>query len=121
MPALTLTGVNLDSPDPARLARFYAQLLGWRITTEQEDDVQVGSPTSALIVSTQRDVRYRRPVWPSHDDEQRMMAHLEIHVDDLDGAVAHALACGATLAASQPQDDVRVCLDPDGHPFCLYT
>jgi hypothetical protein len=24
------------------------------------------------------------------------------------------------LADYQPQDDVRVCLDPDGHPFCLW-
>jgi hypothetical protein len=29
-------------------------------------------------------------------------------------------SCGATLADYQPQDDVRVHLDPDGHPFCLY-
>jgi hypothetical protein len=27
---------------------------------------------------------------------------------------------GATLAQVQPQDDVRVLLDPDGHPFCLF-
>jgi len=27
---------------------------------------------------------------------------------------------GGTLAAFQPQEDVRVCLDPAGHPFCLY-
>jgi len=25
------------------------------------------------------------------------------------------------VAAFQPQDDVRVMLDPAGHPFCLYT
>jgi predicted enzyme related to lactoylglutathione lyase len=49
-----------------------------------------------------------------------MMAHLEIAVDDLDAAVAHAVAAGASVAAFQPQNDVRVCLDPDGHPFCLY-
>jgi len=24
------------------------------------------------------------------------------------------------LADFQPQDDVRVHVDPDGHPFCLY-
>ncbi len=24
------------------------------------------------------------------------------------------------LADSQPQDDVRVCLDPAGHPCCLF-
>ena len=27
---------------------------------------------------------------------------------------------GATLADFQPQEDVRVCLDPAGHPFCLF-
>ena len=50
-----------------------------------------------------------------------MMAHLEILVDDLDAAVAVAVAAGATVAEFQPQDGVRVCLDPDGHPFCLYV
>ena len=25
------------------------------------------------------------------------------------------------LAEFQPQDDVRVFYDPDGHPFCLYA
>ncbi len=29
------------------------------------------------------------------------------------------MQCGATLADTQPQDDVRVLLDPVGHPFCL--
>jgi hypothetical protein len=28
---------------------------------------------------------------------------------------------GAQVAGFQPQDDVRVMLDPAGHPFCLYT
>ena len=46
--------------------------------------------------------------------------HLEIAVDDLEASVAHAVAQGATLAGFQPQEDVRVCLDPAGHPFCLY-
>jgi hypothetical protein len=50
-----------------------------------------------------------------------MMAHLDIRVDDLGAAVDHAVAAGATVAGFQPQDHVRVCLDPDGHPFCLYV
>jgi len=41
-------------------------------------------------------------------------------VDDLDEAVAAARELGATLVEYQPQDDVRVLLDPAGHPFCLY-
>ncbi|MGB7237372.1 MAG: VOC family protein [Rhodococcus sp. (in: high G+C Gram-positive bacteria)] len=27
---------------------------------------------------------------------------------------------GATLADHQPQVGVRVMIDPDGHPFCLF-
>jgi hypothetical protein len=50
-----------------------------------------------------------------------MQLHLEIEVDDLAAASAHAEACGARAAAFQPQKDVRVHVDPAGHPFCLYT
>jgi hypothetical protein len=48
------------------------------------------------------------------------MMHLDFQVDDLDAAVAHAVDLGAQEARYQPQDDVRVLLDPAGHPFCLY-
>jgi hypothetical protein len=58
-------------------------------------------------------------VWPPVDGEQRPMMHLDFQVCDLDSAVEDAVALGATLAASQPQDNVRVMLDPAGHPFCL--
>ncbi len=43
-----------------------------------------------------------------------MQSHLDIAVDDLEAAVAFAFAGGAVLAEVQPQDDVRVCLDPAG-------
>ena len=59
-------------------------------------------------------------MWPSIAGAQQSMEHLDIEVDDLDAAVEWALAVGATLADYQPQDDVRVCLDPAGHPFCLF-
>jgi hypothetical protein len=43
-----------------------------------------------------------------------MGVHLDIAVDDLEAGVAWALKAGATLAVYQPQDDVRVMLDPCG-------
>ncbi len=49
-----------------------------------------------------------------------MSMHLDLEVDDLDHAVAYAVEVGATLASYQPQETVRVMLDPAGHPFCLY-
>jgi hypothetical protein len=50
-----------------------------------------------------------------------MMMHLDFEVVDLEAAVAHALELGAEEAHVRPQENVRVLLDPAGHPFCLYT
>jgi len=49
------------------------------------------------------------------------MLHLDVAVDDLEVAVTASVALGATIADYQPQDSVRVLLDPEGHPFCLYA
>jgi hypothetical protein len=49
------------------------------------------------------------------------MMHLDIEVSDLTAAVADAVELGAQEADFQPQQDVRVMLDPAGHPFCLYV
>ena len=35
--------------------------------------------------------------------------------------ILDAVGVGAEVAAFQPQSNVRVMLDPAGHPFCLYT
>jgi hypothetical protein len=62
---------------------------------------------------------YTPPVWPAAPGDQRTMMHLDIQVADLDAATADAVALGARAAEFQPQDNVRVLLDPAGHPFCL--
>ena len=59
-------------------------------------------------------------VWPAAPGEQQMMSHLDIAVENLEAGVAWALESGARLAEFQPQQDVRVMLDPAGHPFCLF-
>lgn len=116
----TLTMTTLSSPNPAALARFYARLLGWEVETDEPDWVTLRNPAGGTRLGFHIEDEYQRPVWPSKPGQQLMMGHLEIRVDDLAAGCAHAQACGATLAAFQPQDDVRVHLDPDGHPFCLY-
>ncbi len=117
---LTLTTVNIGSSEPAAPADFYRRLLGWLITAAEPDWVMLRGPAGTVGLSFQTESSYAPPVWPAGDGDQHMMLHLEIRVADLDRASAHAAACGATLAAYQPQDDVRVHLDPVGHPFCLW-
>ncbi|HEY3632129.1 MAG TPA: VOC family protein [Jatrophihabitantaceae bacterium] len=121
---LTVTTVNIGAPDPIALARFYEELLGWEITVEEKHWVLLAKEhpdhAGGIRLSFQREPNHVPPVWPAGPGDQQMMMHLEIRVDDLPAAVEHALRCGARLAHYQPQDDVRVCLDPVGHPFCLW-
>lgn len=116
----TWTTVTLNAPDPVALARFYEKLLGWTIDSEDPGWVTLRNPEGGIGLAFQMEDIYVPPVWPAKAGEQQMMAHLEIRVDDLEAGCAHARACGATLADYQPQDDVRVHLDPAGHPFCLW-
>lgn len=114
-------GVALDARDPARLAAFYAQVLGWEVAHADDHGAALGMPGAPAFVSVQHSDAYEPPTWPPEPGRQQMMAHLDVAVDDLEAATADALALGARLCAHQPQDDVRVLLDPEGHPFCLYV
>ncbi len=113
-------GVAIDAPNAPALADFYAGLLGWTVTRSDPGWATVGPPDGVAYLGFQTSAEYERPVWPPADGRQQQMMHLDIEVDDLATATADAVAHGATLAAYQPQADVRVLLDPAGHPFCLY-
>ncbi|MGA8117499.1 MAG: VOC family protein [Actinocatenispora sp.] len=118
----TWFGVVLDAPDARELARFYARLLGWRIFNESPGWADLApSEDAGYNLAFATEANYARPVWPTVDGQPQMSMHLDLEVDDLAEAVAHALGAGATLASFQPQDTVRVLLDPAGHPFCLYA
>ena len=117
---LTFTTTTISSPDPPALARFYGHLLGWEIGEEEPGWVTLLNPDGGVKLAFHIEDVYTPPVWPSQPGEQIIMEHLDIRVDDLEAACAHAKACGARLADYQPQETVRVHLDPDGHIFCLY-
>jgi catechol 2,3-dioxygenase-like lactoylglutathione lyase family enzyme len=119
-PHLRITTVSLSTDDPAGLAAFYRELLGYELVAEEPDWLMLAPPDDGVRLAIQRERDYTPPVWPAGPGDQQMMMHLEIQVDDLDAAEAHARRCGARRAEQQPQDDVRVCFDPAGHPFCLW-
>ena len=111
----------MDAPDARELAHFYANLLGWEIAKQDAQDAAIAPPEGVAYISFQTSKEYQRPVWPPRMGEQQMMLHLDFEVSDLEKAVKHALELGAEQASFQPQDNVRVMLDPAGHPFCLYV
>ena len=119
-PRFDLASTVLGTADPRGLAGFYAELLGWQTVTEHDEWVVLRPPGGGSGLSFQLEDGHVPPAWPAAPGEMQMQAHLDIAVDDLAGAVQRAEGLGATLAGHQPQDDVRVLLDPAGHPFCLY-
>jgi len=120
LPSTGWWGVVLDSPNPPELARFYARLLGWKVSKAEPDWATVKPSEGTAYIGCHVSEKYVRPVWPPEEGKQQQMLHLDVGVSDLASAVAHAVEAGATPAEFQPQEDVRVMLDPDGHPFCLY-
>jgi catechol 2,3-dioxygenase-like lactoylglutathione lyase family enzyme len=119
-PQLTLSGTNIGAPDPNALADFYRRLLGWNTIVDEPGWVILRPPGGGQSLNFQEESGYVRPVWPAGPGDQQMMMHLEIRVNDLEAGVERAVALGAALADFQPQEHVRVCLDPAGHPFCLF-
>jgi catechol 2,3-dioxygenase-like lactoylglutathione lyase family enzyme len=126
---MRISGPVLDAAEPIALARFYEQLLGWELVALEgprpeyppEDGwAKLRSPAGDLKIEFQFEQYYRPPTWPPVAGEQQMMVHLDVGVTDLEEGVAWALAAGATMAEHQPQEGVRVMLDPAGHPFCLF-
>lgn len=116
----SLSTTVLSASDPKGLAAFYRDLLGWQITSEDDDWLVVRDGDADRGLAFQLEEHHARPSWPTETGEQQMQMHLDVRVSDLTAGVARAESLGATQAAWQPQDDVRVMIDPEGHPFCLF-
>ena len=117
-----LSATVLDARDPGGLARFYGALLGWSVQDEDEDETwaMLRDPRGGAGLSFQLERLHVAPTWPAQEGAEQMQLHLDLGVDDVEREVARAIELGASVALVQPQEDVRVLLDPEGHPFCLF-
>jgi hypothetical protein len=136
-PAVIVRTVNLDCSDAHAMARFYGGVLGWEPTAVEPNWVLMRDPAGGTGLSFQRIEGYERPTWPEEPGRQQKMIHLDLRVTvpgaDAEGgftdeqgqaalgeAVKLALSVGGTLAEPQEREDLRVILDPSGHPLCLF-
>ena len=115
-------GTILGTPDPPGLGRFYQGLLGGELDEGDPTFVTLlVRPTDTTSLAFQLEPDHVPPAWPTPGSgDQQMQVHLDVGVSSVAEAVEDAVALGALPAGFQPQDDVRVMLDPAGHPFCLY-
>lgn len=132
---IRLRTVVIDCADAHGLADFYSRLLGWPITATEPDWALLRDPNGGTGLSFQAEENYHPPVWPKDPVCQdawasrgqglrpapAKMLRLDFLVEDLEASLHRALHCGARLAPEQLFPNMRVLLDPAGHPFCLFT
>ena len=146
MTTIALRTICLDCSDAHAMADFYGGLLGWERTYTEPDWVLMRDPGEGAGLSFQAEEDYVPPVWPERRGDQQKMIHLDIRVtpsvtsgSDASGsdasdsgpteeerqaalaeAVERAVSLGGRVAPRQERDDLRVILDPAGHPLCLF-
>jgi predicted enzyme related to lactoylglutathione lyase len=107
--------VVVDATDPARLARFWAAVLDWKIVFEQLDEV---------VIAKDEDT-YPGLVFGTVPEAKRVKnrLHIDLAPDDRDAEVARLLALGATHADVGQSDEVTwvVLADPEGNEFCVLS
>jgi predicted enzyme related to lactoylglutathione lyase len=112
-----LRAVVLDTMEPAKLAKFYSDLLGG--TVEDVDETwSVTTDAQGNRFAFQLSPEYAPPRFPDPQGSQQF--HLDIEVDDIDDAERRVLALGATrVPDAVAEDRFKVYRDPAGHTFCL--
>lgn len=103
----------VDADDPARLARWWAEALGYQIVYEQADEVEIrrspdGLPALIFV-----------PVPQAKTVKNRL--HIDLRPADQDEEVERLVNMGARhVDIGQPADVNWVVLaDPEGNEFCV--
>ena len=106
--------VVVDAEDPARLARWWAEALGYRIVHEEPDEVEIRrTPETVpgllfLSVPDAKKVKNR--------------LHLDLRPDDQEAEVERLVDMGARPADIGQGDQSWVVLaDPEGNEFCVLS
>ena len=109
--------VVVDSADPVRLGRWWAEALGYSVVFESPDEMAIAGGTA------------ENPVWPglvfvrvSDQKSVKNRLHIDLNPDDQDAEVARLEGLGA-VRVDVGQKDVGwvVLADPEGNEFCVLT
>jgi hypothetical protein len=111
-----MTELVLDCRDPHGLARFWSEVLGYRIVDEDEDAVEIappeGTPSPVTLLFSASDD-------PKND---KLRLHIDVNATDRsqDEELARLLELGAKqIDIGQGEQTWYVLADPEGHEFCL--
>jgi predicted enzyme related to lactoylglutathione lyase len=102
----------VDARDPARLARWWAEALGFQITHQKSDEVEIRrTPDAPGLIFV--------PVTEAKQVKNRL--HLDLRPDDREAEVERLVDMGTRhVDVGQPADATWIVLaDPEGNEFCV--
>jgi predicted enzyme related to lactoylglutathione lyase len=116
--AIRVQCLAVDSNDPDKLARFWADVLGWRRTYEDGDEVVLEPPAGSPEDGVAPDLLFLRVPEPK---SVKNRLHLDLRPDDQEAEVGRVEALGAQRVSVGQGDDVSwvVLADPEGNEFCV--
>jgi predicted enzyme related to lactoylglutathione lyase len=113
--AVSLHHIVIDAHDLRRLAGFWTQVLDWRILSEREREIVIGTDETAPVgicfmpVTDRKTVKNRVHVDLNPDPEDR-----EAEIERIIALGARRVEIGQTGAESW-----TVLADPEGNEFCV--
>jgi predicted enzyme related to lactoylglutathione lyase len=113
--ALALHHIVIDARDLPALARFWAQVLEWRILSEREREIVIGVDVTASVGICFMPVIDKKTV------KNRVHLDLTPDPDQQDAEIQRILALGARRAdiGQTGAESWTVLADPEGNEFCV--
>jgi hypothetical protein len=110
--------IGFDCNHPSELAQFWQQLLGWRRTHDDGEEVVLEPPAGSPEDGVSADLIFLRV---PEGKQLKNRLHLDLRPDDQAAEVARALELGATHVSIGQGGDVTwvVLADPEGNEFCI--
>jgi predicted enzyme related to lactoylglutathione lyase len=107
--------IVIDAHDLPALARFWTQALGWRILSEREREVVIGSDENAPVGIC------LMPVTDVKSVKNRVHLDLTTEAEDRDAEIGRLLALGARRVdiGQTGTESWTVLADPEGNEFCV--
>jgi hypothetical protein len=116
--ACRISELVLDSHDPDLLARFWCEVLGFRVLGRENGDVEIGPPEG--FGGAQPTIVFSRTIEPKRG---KLRLHIDVSPTDRnqDAELERLLALGAMPVdiGQTGQESWHVLADPEGNEFCL--
>ena len=107
--------IVIDTHDLPRLAQFWTQALGWKVLSEREHEIIIGTDENAPVGICFMPVTDRKTV------KNRVHLDITTAAEDRDQEIERLLALGARRAdiGQTGAESWTVLADPEGNEFCV--